>query len=58
MKKTEKPLPPPHLVRDPSRYEPVNVEFEEATPEQVARALFAAATPPDPRKQKQPAPAG
>ena len=43
---------------DPSRYEPVNVEFEEATPEEVARAIFAAADPPDPRKRREPAPAG
>ena len=42
----------------PSRYEPVNVEFEEATPEEVARAIFAAADPPDPSKRHEPAPAG
>ena len=32
----------------PSCYEPVNVEFEETPPEEVARAIFAAADPTDP----------
>lgn len=37
-----------------SRYdEPINHEFQGVTPEQVARAIFAAAKKPDPRKQKQ-----
>ncbi len=40
----------------PSRYDqPINHEFQDVTPEQVARAIFAAAKKPDPRKQKQPA---
>ena len=39
-------------VLDPRLYEPVNVEFEEATPEQIARALFAAAEPPDPKRRR------
>ena len=33
---------------------PVNVPFEEATPEQVAQAIFAAAKPPDPSKRRSP----
>ncbi len=49
-------LPSRKIVLDPSRYEPVGVEFDDATPEQVARALFAAAPPPDPKKRKDRAP--
>lgn len=43
---------------NPSRYEPVNVEFEEAPPEEVARAFFAAADLPDPRKRRELVPTG
>lgn len=33
---------------------PVNVPFHEATPEQVAQAICAAAKPPDPSKRRPP----
>ena len=39
-------------------YPPVRVEFHEATLEQVARALCAAAKPPDPSKAAPTAPLG
>ena len=42
--------PPP--ADDP--YAPVEVDFHDATPEQVARALCAAAKPPDPSKRRLP----
>ena len=34
------------------RYEAVNVELEQTTLEQVARAIFAAAKKPDPSQQR------
>ena len=53
--------PPPAPERPPDRRRvkrhwlkpPVNVPFEQATPQQVAQALFSAVPPPDPRKRRQ-----
>ena len=41
-----KPTPPP------ADTETVDERIAAATPEQVARAIFAAVAPPDPRKQR------
>ena len=36
----------------PETTEAIDERLAQATPEQVARAIFAAARPPDPRKQR------
>ena len=38
--------------RQPAPAESIDERIAEATPEQVARAIFAAVAPPDPRKQR------
>ena len=44
------PRPAPSGERQP---EPVPTKFEKATLEQVARAIFAGAKPPDPSKRRE-----
>ena len=43
------PTPPP-----PEVTESIDDRIAQATPERVARAIFAAVSPPDPRKQRPP----
>ena len=51
----EQPKPKPQALRSQPQSESVErVSLERATPEQLARAFFAAVPPPDPRKRRPP----
>ena len=50
MSEPEKPQPP----KRPRGRPPTRVVKLDATPEQAARNIFAAAKPPDPKKQRKP----
>lgn len=46
------PKPKPQTLRAETLRPPVRVPFDQATPEQVAQAICAAAKPPDPSKRR------
>ncbi len=48
-----RPRPPRQPPATP-RHQPLSVDFQGATAKQLARAIFAAAKPPDPSKRRPP----